>query len=751
MTKDLSLLLPQLAQDVSISLRQVMAVVELLEASNTIPFIARYRKEATGNLDEVAVRAIKERMDYLVELSDRRRTILQSIESQGKLTEELREQINSCMSKTVLEDLYLPYKPKRRTKAMIAREKGLEPLALRILEQPRQGEPRSEAEAFIDAEKGVQTIEEALEGARHIVAELVSENAEVRALVREAYAKNGLVVSKVREEAKDQVTKFDRYYDFKEPISKIPSHRYLAIRRGEKENILNMSLELEATPVVSDILRLIGLVVSSPFAAQLQNATEDSYKRLISPAVETDVHVDLKMNSDRSAVDIFAQNLRTLLLSAPAGSRSVIGVDPGLRTGCKCAVVAETGKYLDSITIYLTQGDASVQKAKLTLLALVDKYRPWAIAVGNGTAGRETETFVRDLLKEAGKGHIVVVQVSEAGASVYSASDIARDEFPDLDLTIRGAISIARRFQDPLAELVKVEPKAIGVGQYQHDVYQPLLESKLGEVVESCVNHVGVELNTASAPLLSYVAGIGGALAKRIVAYRDEHGRFKSRQELTRVSGLGPRTFEQAAGFLRIRDADHPLDASAVHPERYSLVEDIAKDLGIPLSNLVGHPDLVAKIDTKRYLKDGVGELTLKDILDELKKPGRDPRQTFEPPKFRDDVRTLQDLKIGLVLEGVVTNVTAFGAFVDIGVHQDGLIHVSQLSERFVKDPSEVVKAGDRLKVKVLEVDIPRQRISLTAKLDSTLPPAQVKGATSFKPQAKPKAQSFGHNPFSNL
>lgn len=749
MTKDLSALLVQLAMDVNLPVRQVMAVVELLQANNTIPFIARYRKEATGNLDEVAARAIKERLDYLVELGDRKQTILSSIESQGKLTDSLRAEIVACTSKTTLEDLYLPYKPKRRTKAMIAREKGLEALALRILEQSKSGDPFSEAVAFIDAEKGVQTAEEALEGARHIVAEIVSERADVRALVREAYSLHGQVVSKVREEAREQVTKFDRYYDFKEPIGKIPSHRYLAIRRGEKENILTMHLALESEPVVSDIMHAVGYSRTSPFASQLQSAVEDSYKRLISPAVETDVHVDLKMQSDRSAVDIFAQNLRTLLLSAPAGGRAVIGVDPGLRTGCKCAAVADTGKYLDTVTIYLSQGDQSLQKAKLTFLAFVDKHKPWAIAVGNGTAGRETETFIRDLLQEAGKSHIVVVQVSEAGASVYSASDVAREEFPELDLTIRGAISIARRFQDPLAELVKVEPKAIGVGQYQHDVYQPLLDSKLGEVVESCVNHVGVELNTASAPLLSYVAGIGPALAKRIVAYRDEHGRFHSRHELNKVSGLGPRTFEQAAGFLRIRDAKNPLDASAVHPERYGLVESIAKDLGMPLGDLVGQENLVGRIDIKRYISDDAGELTLKDILDELRKPGRDPRQTFEPPKFRDDVRSLKDLQVGMILEGVVTNVTAFGAFVDIGVHQDGLVHISQLSDRFIKDPSEVVKAGDRIKVKVLEIDLPRQRVSLTGRMGGTTPPPASKAQAS---KATPRPiKNFGHNPFGNL
>ncbi len=753
MPHDKQILVLQLAKDLSMTLHQAMAVVELLQAGNTIPFIARYRKEATGNLDEVAVRAIKERFDYLVELEERRQTILVSIESQGKLTDALRKQILDCMSKTALEDLYLPYKPKRRTKAMIAREKGLEPLALRIMEQPMGGEPIVEAQAFVDVEKGVSNSEEALEGARHIVAEIVSEKAEIRSLVRDAYATNANVVSKVRNEAKEQVTKFDRYYDFREPVSKIPSHRYLAMRRGEKENILTVDLEIEAEPIVAEVLAKVGHRKASSFAEQLRLAVQDSFKRLIAPSVETDIHVELKMKSDRDAVDIFAQNLRTLLLSAPAGSHKIIGVDPGLRTGCKCAAVDETGKFLDSVTIYLTQGQQSLNHSKALFLAFVEKHRPWAIAVGNGTAGRETEAFIRDLLAEAGKKEIMVVTVSEAGASVYSASDIARDEFPDLDLTIRGAISIARRFQDPLAELVKVEPKAIGVGQYQHDVYQPLLESKLGEVVESCVNHVGVELNTASASLLSYVAGIGLALAKKIVAYRDEHGRFSSRKELGKVSGLGPRAFEQAAGFLRIHGGSNPLDASAVHPERYPLIETVAKEMGIPLGELVGNTQAVGRIDIKRYVNQEAGELTWRDIVEELKKPGRDPRDSFTPPQFRDDVRKLQDLQVGMMLEGVITNVTAFGAFVDIGVHQDGLVHISQLSERFVKDANEVVKAGDRIKVKVVEVDLPRQRIALTARFDSTPQPKKepqhqhVKGLKSIPKSAK----AFGHNPFAGL
>lgn len=744
MTQQTAALLPQLALDVNLPARQVMAVVELLEAGNTIPFIARYRKEAIGNLDEVAVRSIQEKLSYLVELCDRRQTILSSLQTQGKLTDDLKAQIDACTSKTALEDIYLPYKPKRRTKAMIAREKGLEPLAQRILEQPAHFDISTEIAGFVGTE------EEALEGARHIVAELVAERAEIRALVREAYFTEGLVVSKVREEKAQAVTKFDRYYDFSESVAKIPSHRYLAMRRGEKEEVLNVSLVLDGAPIVVEILRRVGSRASSPLVKHLQLAVEDSYRRLLAPSVETDVHVELKMRSDRAAVDIFADNLRTLLLSAPAGSRAVIGIDPGVRTGCKCAAVAETGRYLDTVTLYLSQGDQALARAESAFLAFVEKYSPWAVAVGNGTAGRETEATVREWLVKAGKGHIVVVAVSEAGASVYSASDVAREEFPELDLTIRGAISIARRFQDPLAELVKVEPKAIGVGQYQHDVFQPLLESKLGEVVESCVNHVGVELNTASAPLLSYVAGIGPSLAKKIVSFRDQRGRFTSRKDLLQVPGLGPRTFEQAAGFLRIHDAAHPLDASAVHPERYTLVEAIARDLGLDVNQLVGQPQAVARIDVRRYIGSDVGELTLRDIMEELKKPGRDPRASFEPPKFRDDVRSLNDLQVGMILEGVVTNVTAFGAFVDIGVHQDGLVHISQLSERFIKDPSEAVQTGDRLKVKVLELDLVRQRVSLTAKLNAQ-PTATTVDKNKARTTAAAKPKSFGHNPFAGL
>lgn len=750
----------QLVEELALPERSIAAVIKLLGEGNTIPFIARYRKEATNNLDELQIRMIQERMLYLHEMEDRRQTILNSIESQGKLTDILRGQIQACTTKTELEDLYLPYKPKRRTRAMIAREKGLEPLALRILEQAREGSPQKEAEAFINAEKGVNDVDEALNGARDIVAEMIAENASARAIVREAFAVEGIVVSKVAEGKDKEPTKFEQYYDFKEIVTKIPSHRYLAIRRGEREGILDFQITVEADPIIRQIQGFLKLNPSSPFAEQLEKSVVDAYKRLIIPGVETDVRVDLKLKSDRAAVDIFADNLRNLLLASPLGGRSVIGIDPGLRTGCKCAAVDDTGKYLDTVTIYLCQGDNSLDAARLQLLKFIAKHQPFAIGIGNGTGGRETEAFVKKILSEASLKEMIVVSVSEAGASVYSASDVAREEFPDLDLTIRGAISIARRLQDPLAELVKVDPKAIGVGQYQHDVHQPLLHDKLYEVVESCVNHVGVELNTASAPLLSHVAGIGGSLASKIVKHREKNGAFTSRKQLLEVSGLGARTFEQAAGFLRVRGSEHPLDASAVHPERYALVERMAQDLAVPLRTLIADTALIQRIDIKKYYNETVGEHTLRDIIDELKKPGRDPRATFERTAFREDVLSMKDLKLGMKLEGVVTNVTAFGAFVDIGVHQDGLIHLSELTDRFIKDPSEVVQVGSQLKVEVLTIDLDRKRIGLTARIGQI--PRQSGGSAPIADRAagtrhpnpskgnKPKP-SFNHNPFGSL
>ena len=722
-----------IANELSIPQHGVRSVVALLAEGATVPFIARYRKEATGGLDEVQIRAVEERHGYLRELEDRKKTILEEIDKQGKLTPELRAKIEACAVKSDLEDIYLPYKPKRRTRAMIAREKGLDPLAQRIAAQPADGDPHAEAAAFVNADKGVGTVKEALQGARDIVAESVAESAEVRRFARELFLKDGtLVVTKAPDVSAP--TKFEMYYEFREACATIPSHRYLAVRRGEAENVLRAEVEVDVERALGEVARMANRKSASPWAGELDAAVADAWRRLLAPSVESEVRVEMKLHADRDAVDVFAQNLRALLLAAPLGGKAVIGIDPGQRTGCKVAVLDATGRILEHTVLMLVQGDSAVERSRATLRHLIEKHKPAAIAVGNGTHGRETESFAREVLGK--DSAVLVVMVNEAGASVYSASDVARDEFPDLDLTVRGAISIARRLQDPLAELVKVDPKAIGVGQYQHDVFQPLLAKKLDEVVESCVNSVGVELNTASASLLGYVAGIGPTLAKRIVAHRDANGPFRSRKQVLDVSGVGPKTFEQSAGFLRIRDGEHALDRSSVHPERYALVEHMARDLGADVSSLVGNAALAAKVQWQRYAQGDVGEFTLRDIVEELKKPGRDPRAEFEPPKFRDDVRTMEDLKPNMQLEGVVTNVTAFGAFVDVGVHQDGLVHVSQLSDRFIKDPAEVVRPGDRIKVRVLEVDLVRKRISLTAKSGGGAT-GNVAGA-SGKPQPQP-------------
>ena len=711
---------PLLAQELGLPESAVRAVAKLLVEGATVPFIARYRKEATGGLDEVQIRTIEERRTYLMELETRRRSVLAEIEKQGKLTDFLRGRIAACTTKAELEDLYLPYKPKRRTRATIARERGLEPLAELIWAQGAQGDPSQEAAAFVSAEREVPDVAAALAGARDILAERVAEDADLRRDARQMYLDDGVLVVKKTKDFEDKKTKFDNYAAFAEPLAKLASHRYLAIRRGESEGVLRGALEHDDERIVARAERATPLDDRSPWAGELRAAVRDGVARILVPAVQVDVRVELKMRADKQAVDVFATNLRELLMAPPLGAQAVLGIDPGQRTGCKCVVVDETGKVLAHETIYLVQGDASLERARATVLTLCRNHPVRAIAVGNGTHGRETEAFVRQLLTKdfVGDEKPFCVSVSESGASVYSASDVAREEFPQLDLTVRGAISIARRLQDPLAELVKIDPKSIGVGQYQHDVDQALLGKKLDEVVESCVHEVGVELNTASAPLLSRVSGIGPSLAKKIVEFRDAKGSFRSRRQLLEVPGLGPRAFEQAAGFLRIRGAEHPLDASAVHPERYELVERMAADLGVPVVQLIGNRELLARLDKARYASADVGSFTLDDIVGELLKPGRDPRKSFEPPQFREDVTRLEDLRPGMELEGQVTNVTAFGAFVDVGVHQDGLVHVSQLADRFVKDPSEVVKVGDRLRVRVLEVDLERQRISLTARKD---------------------------------
>ncbi len=741
-----------IAGELGLPLQGVAAVLRLLAEGGTVPFIARYRKEAHGSLDEVQIRDIQERAGYLDELEKRRATVLSEIERQGKLTDALRARVMACKTKTELEDLYLPYRPKRRTRATKARERGLEPLALRILAQPADGNPAAEAGAFVDPEREVPDVDAALAGARDIAAEAIAEDADTRGLVRRRMARDGVVTSKVARGKKGERSKFEQYYDFSEQVSRIPSHRYLAIQRGEKEKMLSVKLALPDEALLPQIERRAGVDPTSPFCGQLKEAAAEAYGRLLCPSVAADIRAETRERAERQAVDVFASNLKNLLLAAPLGPEAVVGVDPGLRTGCKCAAVDATGKYLDTTTVYINRGGDD--RARGALAGFLRRHRPRAVAVGNGTGGREAEALARQVLRDDGAlSDAVAVQVNEAGASVYSASDLAREEFPDLDLTVRGAISIARRLQDPLAELVKIEPKAIGVGQYQHDVNQPMLGRKLDEVVESCVNQVGVELNTASAPLLARVAGVGPKLARNIVAFRDDNGPFATRRQLLKVKGLGPRAFEQAAGFLRIRDGANPLDGSAVHPERYKLVKAMAGDLGVDLKQLVGDDELAGRVELRRYIGPEVGEPTLRDIIGELRKPGRDPRSTFEAPRFREDVQEMTDLHEGMRLEGVVTNVTNFGAFVDVGVHQDGLVHISKLADHFVKDPHDVVKVGDRLRVWVLGVDLERRRISLSARSqEGGKPPRGPRTPRSGPPpRGKPRApKQFANNPFAD-
>jgi uncharacterized protein len=746
--------LPLLVAELGLPRAGVAAVLKLIADGATVPFIARYRKEATGDLDEVQIRAIGERFQYVTELEARRASVLEEIEQQGKLTPELAAKLRAAATKAELEDLYLPFKPKRRTRGLIALERGLGPLAEALWTQAAGTQLEALAESYVDSAKDVPSVALALAGARDICAERLAEDAELRGRLRGAYLKDGVIEVQKRKEHAEKTTKFDMYADFSEPIAKVPSHRFLAIRRGEEEGVLRATLRLELEPHVAYARARIPIRPNSPCRAELEKVVTDALERIVEPSVTVDTRIELKLRSDRDAIQVFAQNLRELLLAAPFGEKTVLGIDPGQRTGCKCALVDATGKLIAHETIYLVQGDAALEKARETLRKLCKLHAPRAVAIGNGTHGRETEAFVREVLAAEGLTETFCVAVNESGASIYSASDVARDEFPDLDLTVRGAISIARRLQDPLAELVKVDPKSIGVGQYQHDVSQVSLGQKLDEVVESCVNTVGVELNTASAWLLSRVAGIGLTLAKRIVAHRNEHGPFASRKAVLDVSGLGPRTFEQAAGFLRLRAGAHPLDSSAVHPERYALVERMAADLGVPLASVIGNASLLRRVDLTRYRSDDVGEFTLRDILTELDKPGRDPRRSFEPPKFRDDVRELGDLKPGMELEGVVTNITAFGAFVDVGIHQDGLVHISQLADRFVKDPHEVVKVGDRIQVRVLEVDHERRRIALSARRGA--PEAPPRPPEDRRPVAgaktpPTKSSSFSNNPFASL
>lgn len=713
----------KIAKALRITSDQVQSVISLLIAGSTIPFIARYRKEITGSLDEVVLTAIRDQYHQLVELDKRREAILKSIEKQEKLTPALASAIEAAETLTELEDIYLPYKPKRKTRASMAKEKGLEPLALLLFEQGN-GDPEKLVMDFINAELGVNTGAEALEGARDIIAEWVNENPEARQKVRELFWSEGIVESSVvKSKAQDaEAQKFKDYFEWKEPIKKIPSHRLLAMRRAEKEGFVTMDIA-PSEELAIQILEKQFIRSGSEVAQQVRLAIKDSYKRLLRPSLETEIRVEAKLKADAEAIQVFSSNLKKLLLSSPLGQKRVLALDPGFRTGTKLVCLDEQGALLFNEVIYPNEPQRETTKAATILLGLCDRFKIEAIAIGNGTASRETEAFVKNigLPKE-----ILVVMVNESGASVYSASEVAREEFPDHDITVRGAVSIGRRLTDPLAELVKIDPKSIGIGQYQHDVDQSRLKAGLDDVVMSCVNSVGVEVNTASKELLSYVSGLGPQLAKSIVEFRNQHGAFADRQALHRVPRLGDKAFEQCAGFLRIRESKNPLDASAVHPERYNLVEKFAEDLGCTIKDLMTRAELRKKLDLKKYVTHEVGLPTLTDILAELEKPGRDPREKFEIFNFEEGVHEINDLKVGMSLPGIVTNVTNFGAFVDIGVHQDGLIHISHLSDRFVKDPNEVIAVQQRVKVTVIEVDIPRKRIALSLKHDpfGNTPPA---------------------------
>jgi len=712
---DLAQTIACIASDLQTPHRGVAAAVGLFQEGNTIPFIARYRKEVTGSLDEIALRFIEDALTKAKELADRKATILKSISGQDLLTTQLREQILACQDKKTLEDLYLPYKPKRRTKATIARERGLGPLAELLLAQQKLDKTKKAVVApFVDPAKDVPDEASALAGACDIVAEVWSEDAGLRAwLVKQA--QHGKVGSTVKRGKKEGGEKFEQYFDHSESVKRIPSHRLLAMLRGQSEGFLNVGLQLEDDVVVGEFKRQVIVNLGFEFRGELVSAAEDCYKRLLLPATESAVLEDLREKADVEAIDVFASNLKQLLLSPPAGSLPTLGIDPGFRTGCKVAVVDGTGKFLTNTTIYPTPPKSDTQGAAATLKKLIETYDIQLIAIGNGTASRETDAFVTSVLKEVQRP-ITKVVVSESGASIYSASDVAIAEYPELDLTVRGAISIAHRLQDPLAELVKLDPKSIGVGQYQHDVNQSLLKKSLEREVQSCVNQVGVNLNSASPSLLSYVAGIGPKLATSIVGYRDQNGEFQSRQQLLNVPKLGKKAFQQAAGFLRIRDAKNPLDNSAVHPETYHVVEKMASTLSVKTKALLGSSEILTKLQPNDFVDDQFGLPTIKDILQELVKPGRDPRKEFQTVDFAEGVNQIADLAQGMTLQGVVTNVTKFGAFVDIGVHQDGLVHISQLANRYISDPSEEVTVGDVIKVKVLEVDAQRKRISLSKK-----------------------------------
>ena len=699
----------QIAQELGLATFHVSNVIRLLEEGATIPFIARYRKEMTGTMDEEKVAAVQKRMEQLTELQKRKESVIASIKEQWKLTDELEQKILNAKTLQEVEDLYLPYKPKRRTRAVIAREKGLEPLAAQIMAQ-NIDDLEKVAKRYINKEKDVNTVEKALQGAKDIMAEWVSENINGRNRIRKIYHLQGVIHSTVVKDKEEEGKTYQQYFDWSESIGNAPSHRVLALFRAEEEGVLKVKIDVDDEFVLNS-LDDIFLKNDNASTALVQDAIDDSWKRLLKPSIETEIRNFYKEKADETAIKVFAENLKQLLLAPPMGQKRVLAIDPGFRTGCKVVVLSETGALLHNETIYPHPPKSEVSVAMRKVKSLVDAYRIKVIAIGNGTAGRETEDFIRSIKFDR---DLTAVMVSESGASVYSASKIARDEFPDYDITVRGAVSIGRRLMDPLAELVKIDPKSIGVGQYQHDVDQKKLGESLDQTVMSCVNAVGVELNTASQQLLSYVSGVGPALASNLIHYREEHGGFKNRKQLHEVPRLGDKAFEQCAGFLRIHGGDNPLDQSAVHPESYHIVEKMAKQLQVKVGNLIGNKELIAKIQPEMFVEPAFGLETIHDILKELEKPGRDPRSKFEAFEFDKNIRDIKDLKVGMVLNGLVTNITAFGAFVDIGVHQDGLVHISQITDRYIKDPNEVLKLHQKVKVIVTDVDINRKRISLS-------------------------------------
>lgn len=709
-----------LAEELSLPKWQIDNALKLLDEGGTVPFIARYRKEQTGGMDEIQLRSLLERHQYLTELEDRKDAILQSIDEQGKLTQDLRARIGAAAQKAELEDLYLPYRPKRRTRGTMARERGLEPLAAWIREQNERGSKGvdllREAGRYVDPEKDVETREDALQGASDILAEEAAETAAYRAWIRDYLLEHGTFTSRVKRKHKKGTTQFETYRDFRAPVKHIAAHQMLALRRGEEAGVLTVKLSFDEDRVLDYLAKREIRTQDRSLRDFLTAMLADAFDRLMKKTLIGDVRQLKKQEADAASVETFAANLRELLLAPPAGMRPTLGIDPGYRTGCKLAVLDETGKFLEHSTIYPHGSERQQQDAATAIRRLVAQHDIELVAVGNGTAGRETEQFVTKALDGTDEAPTCVL-VSEAGASIYSASDVAIEEFPNLDLTIRGAISIGRRLQDPLAELVKIDPKSIGVGQYQHDVDQNLLQQKLEETVEDCVNFVGVDLNMASKELLGFVAGITSSTAENIVGHRNDHGTFSTRKDLLDVSRFGPKTFEQAAGFLRIRGGDNPLDNTGVHPESYPIVERMSNDLGVATEDIIGASDRVERLDLRKYTTDGIGLPTLRDIVAELEKPGRDPREAFRYARFRADVTKVSDLEEDMVLEGVVTNVTNFGAFVDLGVKRDGLVHISQLADRFVKDPTNVVKVGEVVTVRVTKIDEKLNRIGLSMRL----------------------------------